>query len=222
VKISAVEHGSAFLPWFRRGNSLEESVQVCRWLEEAGADAIHVSSGNSFPHPRNPAGGLPLKEVVQNYDGLISSGRHVFRNYLLYRTPLIRTVMQRRWETPADEVEGANLPAARAVKAAVSIPVLCTGGFQTASVARRALEQGDCDAVTIARPLIANPDLVEQWRAGRDLPERPCTYCNLCLFHLLESPLGCYDERRYESREAMLREIYSVFDPPPITASGAA
>jgi len=222
VKISAVEHGSAFLPWLRRGNSLEESVRVCRWLEEAGADAIHVSSGNSFPHPRNPAGGLPLKEVVQNYDGLISSGRHVFRNYLLYRTPLIRTVMQRRWETPADEVEGANLPAARAVKAAVSIPVLCTGGFQTASVARRALEQGDCDAVTIARPLIANPDLVEQWRAGRDLPERPCTYCNLCLFHLLESPLGCYDERRYESREAMLREIYSVFDPPPITASGAA
>jgi hypothetical protein len=32
---------------------------------------------------------------------------------------------------------------------------------------------------------------------------------------LLENPLGCYDEQRFESREAMLREIYSVFDPPP-------
>jgi 2,4-dienoyl-CoA reductase (NADPH2) len=222
VKLSAAEYGNAFLPWLRRGNSVEDSVQVCRWLEEAGADAVHVSAGNSFPHPRNPAGGLPLREVVRNYDGLISSGRYAFRNYLLYRTPLIRTIMQRRWETPADEVEGANLPAARSVKSAVSIPVLCTGGFQTASLARRAIEQGDCDAVTIARPLIANPDLVEQWRAGHDLPPRPCTYCNLCLFNLLESPLGCYDERRYESREAMLREIYAVFDPPPIQATEVA
>jgi 2,4-dienoyl-CoA reductase-like NADH-dependent reductase (Old Yellow Enzyme family) len=219
VKISAAEHGNAFLPWLRRGNSVDESARVCRWLEEAGADAIHVSAGNSFPHPRNPAGGLPLREVVRNYDGLISSGRYVFRNYLLYRTPVIRTLMQRRWETPADEVEGANLPASRAVKTGVSMAVLCTGGFQTASVARRAIEQGDCDAVTIARPLIANPDLVAHWRAGRDLPPRPCTYCNLCLFNLLESPLGCYDQRRYDSREAMLREIYSVFDPPPFTGA---
>jgi 2,4-dienoyl-CoA reductase-like NADH-dependent reductase (Old Yellow Enzyme family) len=220
VKISAVEDGNAFLPWLRRGNSVEDAVQVCRWLEEAGADAIHVSAGTSFPHPRNPAGGLPLKEVVQNYDGLISSGRYVLRNYLLYRTPLIRELMRRRWETPADEVEGATLPAARKVKAAVSIPVLCTGGFQTASVVRQALADGSCNAVTIARPLVANPDLVQVWRRGDDRPARPCTFCNLCLFHLLESPLGCYDERRYESREAMLREIYEVFDPPAF--SGAA
>jgi hypothetical protein len=32
---------------------------------------------------------------------------------------------------------------------------------------------------------------------------------------VLESPLGCYDERRYASREEMVHEIYSVFDPPP-------
>ena len=28
--------------------------QVCRWLEEAGVDAIHVSAGSTFPHPRQP------------------------------------------------------------------------------------------------------------------------------------------------------------------------
>ena len=217
VKVSAVEGGNAFLPWLKRGNTLEESVQVCRWVEEAGADAIHVSAGNSFPHPLNPAGGLPLKEVTENYDGLISSGSTAFRNYLLYRTPVIKRIMQRRWERPAAEVEGANLPAARAIKDAVSVPVLCTGGFQTASVVRAALERGDCDAVTVARPFVANPDLVELWRAGHDRPPRPCTFSNKCLFNLLESPLGCYDETRYESREAMLREIYEVFDPPPFT-----
>ncbi len=56
------------------GNTVDESVQVCRWLEEAGADAIHVSAGSTFPHPLNPAGDLPLREVRDNYDGLISSG----------------------------------------------------------------------------------------------------------------------------------------------------
>ena len=219
VKISATEYGSAFLPWLKRGNTIEDSVQVCRWLEEAGADAIHVSSGNTFPHPVNPGGDLPLREVVDNYDGLISSGRHVFRNYVLYRLPVIKTVMQRRWAQPLDEVEGANLADARAIKEAISIPVLCTGGFQTASVIADALERGDCDAVTIARPLVANPDLLDLWRAGHDRPPRPCSYCNKCLFLLLEHPLGCYDERRYDSREDMLREIYAVFDPPPYRAA---
>jgi 2,4-dienoyl-CoA reductase-like NADH-dependent reductase (Old Yellow Enzyme family) len=221
VKLSAREDGNAFLPWLKRGNSLDDAVQVSRWLEEAGADAIHVSAGTSFPHPRNPAGDLPLREVVENYDGLVSEGRHVFRNYLLYRTPLVKQLMRRRWATSRDQVEGALLPASRAIKQAVSVPVLCTGGFQTASVVRAALENGDCDAVTIARPLVANPNLVELWRAGHDRPPRPCTYSNKCLFTLLEHPLGCYDETRYETREQMLAEIYEVYDPPPFTDGGA-
>jgi len=219
VKISATERANAFLFWLRRGNTIADSVQVCRWLEEAGADAIHVSAGSTFPHPLNPAGGLPLREVRDNYDGLISSGVHAFRNYLLYRTPLVNRLMQRRWERPASSVEGANLADARAIKEAVGIPVLCTGGFQTASVVRAALERGDCDAVTIARPLVANPDLLELWRAGHDQPPRPCSYCNKCLFNLLEHPLACYDERRFESREAMLEQAYAVFDPPPYATS---
>jgi 2,4-dienoyl-CoA reductase-like NADH-dependent reductase (Old Yellow Enzyme family) len=215
VKISVREDANAFLFWLRGGNTLEESVQVCRWLEQAGADAIHVSAGSTFPHPLNPAGALPLREVRENYDGMISSGRHAFRNYLLYRLPLVNRLMQRRWERPPDGVEGTNLPASRAVKRAVSVPVLCTGGFQTASVVREAISAGACDAVTIARPLVANPDLVALWKAGHDRPPRPCTFSNKCLFNVLENPLGCYDESRYGSREEMLREVYAVFDPPP-------
>ena len=214
VKISATEHASAFLPWLGKGNTREDSVQVCRWLEEAGVDAIHVSAGSSFPHPDNPAGGLPLREVVQNYDTMISSGVHAFRNYLLFRLWPINRLMRRRWQRPPASVEGSLLPDAAAIKRAVSIPVLCTGGFQTASVIERALREGACDAVTIARPLVANNDLVLHFRAGRERAPRPCSYCNKCLFNVLELPLGCYDERRYASREEMIREIYSVFQPP--------
>jgi 2,4-dienoyl-CoA reductase (NADPH2) len=98
------------------------------------------------------------------------------------------------------------------VKQAVSIPVLCTGSFQTASVISVAIERGDCDAVTIARPLVANPDLVRLFEQGHDAPPRPCTYCNRCLFNWVENPLGCYEEARFDSREAMVRQILSVYE----------
>ncbi len=222
-KISAREHLREVLPWLRNGNSLEESLQVCKWLEEAGVDCIHVSTGGEFPHPRNPAGGFPARDVVKTYDSLISSGRYTFRNYLVFRTWPLSAIWTWHWEKPSRKgPEGINLPDARAVKEAVGIPVLCTGGFQTASVIADAIDTGACDGVTIARPLIANPDLVRWFERGHDRAPRPCSYCNKCLFAFVENPLGCYDERRFDSREEMIREIFSVFEPVPEPNPAAA
>jgi 2,4-dienoyl-CoA reductase-like NADH-dependent reductase (Old Yellow Enzyme family) len=221
VKLSTTEYANAFLPWLKKGNTIEDSVQVARWIEEAGADAIHCSAGSTFPHPVNPAGDMPLKTVMSTYDGMISSGVHTFRNYLLYRTPVIGHYMSKRWSRPPESVEGFNLPDSRRVKAVVSIPVLVTGGFQTASIIRAAIESSACDAVTIARPLVANNDLPKLFAAGHDRAPRPCTFCNLCLYNVVENPLGCYDERRFDSREEMIAEILSVYDPPPYVAQPA-
>ena len=63
----------------------------------------------------------------------------------------------------------------------------------------------------VDRPLIY--DLVKQFAAGRDRAERPCSYWNKCLVHVVEHPLGCYDESRFPSREAMLQELLTVFQP---------
>lgn len=219
MKISAEEHcdAVAFFGLGPSGNTIEDSVQVCKWLVEAGVDAIHVSTGGFFPHPRNPAGSdLPVDELVKTYDTMISSGDLTFRNFLLFRT--IPDLARRQWNDAApkpDEIEGANLPDARRVKAAVNVPVICTGGFQTASVIAAAIQRGDCDAVSIARPLIANNNLVEIFRRGQDRADRPCTYCNRCLVNVVENPLGCYEESRFPSRDAMIAEIMSVFNPPP-------
>ena len=215
-KISAIDDNDALFPWEKKGNTLEESVRVCLWLEEAGIDAFHVSSGASFPHPRNPAGTFSLTDVVRGYDTMISSGRHTFRNYLMFRTWPVNRIFKWLWERRSkDGIEGINLPESRAVKEAVSVPVLCTGGFQTASVVAAAIERGDCDGVTIGRPLIANPDLVRLWEAGHDAPPRPCSYSNQCLINAVENPLGCYDLSRFASRDEMVREILTVYDPPP-------
>jgi 2,4-dienoyl-CoA reductase (NADPH2) len=211
-KISVREGLNEVLPWLKRGNSVEESVLVCKWLEEEGVDFIHVSAGGQFPHPRNPAGEFPTREVVRTYDSLISSGLYTFRNYLVFRTWPLSAFWKWHWERPSrGGVAGMKLAAARAVKQAVSIPVVCTGGFQTASVIEEAIETGACDGVTIARPLIANPDLVRWFEGGHDRPPQPCTYCNRCLFEFVENPLGCYDERRFDSREEMLEQVLSVY-----------
>jgi 2,4-dienoyl-CoA reductase-like NADH-dependent reductase (Old Yellow Enzyme family) len=213
VKLNGTDYHDAFLPWLKPGTTIEESVQVARWLEEAGVDAIHVSAGSAFPHPENPAGAFPRAEVLATYDVLLSSGSRTFMNYLLFRTWPVNRLMQRRWDRDPGAIEGRHLGDAARIKQAVSIPVLSTGGFQTASVIRAALEDGSCDAVTIARPLVANNDLVRLFEQGLDRAPRPCTYSNKCLFSVLEHPIGCYDESRFDSREEMIAEIMSVFEP---------
>jgi 2,4-dienoyl-CoA reductase-like NADH-dependent reductase (Old Yellow Enzyme family) len=219
-KISLREHLNEIFPWLPKGNEFEESLTVCRWLEDEGVHYFHVSAGAEFPHPRNPAGEFPAQDMVKTYDGLISEGKYTFRNYLIFRWWPSNVLWKRHWEKPARKAggpEGINLPDARELKRVSKIPVLVTGGFQTASFIRGAIERGDCDGVTMARTLVANPDLPNLFAAGHDSAPRPCSYCNKCLFTFIENPLGCYDERRFDSREEMVRQIMSVYEPytPP-------
>jgi 2,4-dienoyl-CoA reductase-like NADH-dependent reductase (Old Yellow Enzyme family) len=71
-----------------------------------------------------------------------------------------------------------------------------------------------------SRSLVANNDLVKQFAAGADRPAVPCTYCNKCLVNAVKNPLGCYEESRFASRDEMIAQIYSVFQPPEFQAAG--
>ena len=216
MKISSTENNNSMSIGEPRGNTIADSVQVCKWLEAAGVDAIHVSSGSFFPHPRNPPGDLPIEDFVRVYDSMISSGTHTFRNFLLLRNDVTGKLFHDQWvKQRGNVIEGLNLPDADAIRKAVTIPVICTGGFQTASVIRNAINSNQCDAVSMARPLIANPDLPQMFERGLDHPPVPCTYCNKCLVNVVENPLGCYDETRFTTREAMVKSILSVFNPAP-------
>jgi 2,4-dienoyl-CoA reductase-like NADH-dependent reductase (Old Yellow Enzyme family) len=217
-KISAIDDGKGIFPWMPEGTTLEDSIQVCKWLVEAGVDGLHISSGFVFPHPRNPAGEFPIADVIKSYDTMLSSGKYTFRNYLMFRTPPINKGFARLWTRRMRKlgIEGINLELARAIKREVDVPVLCAGGFQTASVIQRAIEEGATDGVTFGRPLIANPDLPLMFAEGRDRAPEPCTYCNKCLINFVENPLGCYEEKRYSSREEMIRQIMSVYEGAPL------
>jgi 2,4-dienoyl-CoA reductase (NADPH2) len=122
-------------------------------------------------------------------------------------------------------LEGINLEAAKAVKSSIKIPVLCTGAFQSLEGINGAISRGDCDAVTMARPLLANPGLpnrlLEAARKNEQSfrAEEPCTLCNRCLFAVLEHPLGCYDESRYlkthpdpiERYDYMMAQVFKLY-----------
>lgn len=211
VKFSAVDYANEPFFWMGKGNTIEDGTAIARIIENEGADALHVSTGNMFPHPRNPAGDFPLDVLSETYGAMMSSGGLGFRNYVLFR--FLRPLARRLWfRRKLDRVEGLALPHAQVIRQAVKIPVIVTGGFQTASVIRQALVDGACDAVAIARPLMANRDLPRMFAAGQDQAPRPCSYCNLCLVNVLDHPLGCYDVRRFGGdRDAMMKDVMSFY-----------
>jgi 2,4-dienoyl-CoA reductase (NADPH2) len=213
VKISAIDFNNV-MPWEGKGNTLADSIQISKWCENAGADAMHISTGSLFPHPLNPPGGFDFETIANTYENMISSGVSTFRNYLLFRYRILRPLFyliwfRMKWGKP---IEGVGIEEARAIKQAVSIPVLSTGGYQTASSIRDHIAKGHCDGVAIARSLIANNDLVKQFARGFDRPERPCTYCNKCLLNAPKNPLGCYELSRFDGDyQKMVEEILTVY-----------
>jgi 2,4-dienoyl-CoA reductase (NADPH2) len=214
VKINAVDFNNALFPWEKKGNTLEESIQICKMVEAAGADAIHVSIGSIFPHPLLPPGGFPPDEINWWYGNIISSGVRGYLNYTLFHFNLLRPLITLLWNRTKKRhpVEGVSAEYAREVKKHVNIPVLNTGGYQDARLIRKVIAEGYTDAVSIARPLVANNDLPHILASGRDLPEQPCSFCNRCLVNATVNPIGCYDVRRFKGdRNAMIQEVMSVF-----------
>lgn len=218
VKINALDNGNALYPWEHKGNTLEEYLQVCKWAESAGADALHVSIGSIFPHPQLPSGGFPPDELNWWYGGMSSSGVRGFLNYTMFHYKTLRPIFLYFWNRSKKErpVEAVCANEAREVKRTVNIPIINTGGYQDGRVIRRVISEGYCDAVSIARPLIANNDLPHILASGKDLPDRPCSFCNRCLVNAIANPLGCYDLRRFDGdHDEMIRQVMTVYDPPP-------
>ncbi|HEY1500647.1 MAG TPA: NADH:flavin oxidoreductase [Acidobacteriaceae bacterium] len=225
AKLNAVDFANALYPWEKKGNTLEEGVQVAKWAEEAGVDAIHVSIGSIFPHPLLPPGGFPPDELNWWYGTMVASGVRGYFNYTMFHFRFLRPIFSAFWErTKKDHpVEAVSAEYCKVVKKNVGVPVINTGGYQDARVIRRVIAEGYTDAVSIARPLVANRDLPHILRAGHDLPEKPCTFCNRCLVNAIANPLGCYDVRRFNGdQEAMVAKIMEVFHPEGAAAAARA
>ena len=107
-------------------------------------------------------------------------------------------------------VQGFNLPYARQFKDVLNIPVICVGGFKTADAMTGAVQSGQCDAVSIARAMIADPYLVRHIRVGEAGPA--CQFCSTCLAHIGSRPLTCDHPAIAQERALMLAQEGSQSD----------
>jgi 2,4-dienoyl-CoA reductase-like NADH-dependent reductase (Old Yellow Enzyme family) len=99
--------------------------------------------------------------------------------------------------------EGYNLPQAEHFTAALTIPVICVGGFLSGDVRRAAIDAGRCDAVSAARGFIADPFLFRH--VQHPDPAAPvCGNCNICIARLGVEQIDCYSPEIGRFRSRML------------------
>jgi 2,4-dienoyl-CoA reductase (NADPH2) len=76
----------------------------------------------------------------------------------------------------------------RKLKGEVRIPLITTNRINMPDVAEKILADGDADMVSMARPLLADPDWVNKAKAGRSERINTCIACNqACLDHVFEN-----------------------------------
>ncbi|GAB4244940.1 MAG: NADH:flavin oxidoreductase [Deltaproteobacteria bacterium] len=75
--------------------------------------------------------------------------------------------------------EGYHRPLSRGIRRQVRIPVGAVGGFRSLSVIEDALRSGDADFVSLSRPFIREPGLLNRWASG-DRRKAACVSCNGC------------------------------------------
>lgn len=62
----------------------------------------------------------------------------------------------------------------------VEVPVVIVGGLRTIHLMDEILEKGDADLISLSRPLIREPNLINIWKEGKILRPK-CISCNKCL-----------------------------------------
>ena len=97
-----------------------------------------------------------------------------------------------------EEREVYYLDAAGKFKERVKVPLMLVGGIRSYAVAERIIRTGIADYVSLSRPLIREPDLVNRWKSG-DTGKARCLSDNLC-YGPAESGEGlyCVVEKRLE------------------------
>jgi len=69
---------------------------------------------------------------------------------------------------------------ARIFKERATAPLILVGGIRSYDTARHLVEQGIADYVSMCRPFICEPDLINRWQSGNPA-KSACISCNNCV-----------------------------------------
>jgi 2,4-dienoyl-CoA reductase-like NADH-dependent reductase (Old Yellow Enzyme family) len=89
---------------------------------------------------------------------------------------------------------------ARALKKQTNIPIILVGGNRSFHVAERILQENVADYISMSRPLIREPHLINRWKAG-DLTKSACVSDNMCFQPAIEGKgVYCVTEKRQKAK----------------------
>ncbi|MBJ22091.1 MAG: NADH:flavin oxidoreductase [bacterium] len=190
-------NGADALPG-RKGLATEELVRIGRLAQERSVDAIEVSVGHYESGFRMCAGSFSgfYREFLK-----FGSGRDMSRPRRA-TLGLLHPLLDRLsgWMWPPHE--GFNLDYARRFKAALDIPVISVGGFQTKKPIQAALDSGFVDAVSCGRQFIADPFFYRHLLGN--LPGPTCNFCNRCLARTGYESIDCFNPPIRSAKDEML------------------
>ncbi|GAB4008684.1 FAD-dependent oxidoreductase [Nocardioides ultimimeridianus] len=122
-------------------------------------------------------GGQSWDETVTLAQRLEEAGVDVFNTGIGWHESRVPTIIT---QVP----RGAWVDSTAALKPHVSVPVIASNRINTPELAEQIIASGAADAVSMARPFLADPDLVAKAAAGRSDEINVCIACNqACLDH---------------------------------------
>ncbi|WP_299788437.1 NADPH-dependent 2,4-dienoyl-CoA reductase [uncultured Shewanella sp.] len=127
--------------------------------------------------------GSTWQEVVELAKGIEAAGATIINTGIGWhesRVPTIATSVPR----------AAFVEITKRMKREVSIPLCTTNRINTPEVAEAILAQGDADIVSMARPMLADPDFMVKAATDRGDEINTCIGCNqACLDHIFQMKL---------------------------------
>ena len=82
----------------------------------------------------------------------------------------------------------------------MGVPLILVGGIRSFEVAERLVDEGTTDYISLCRPLIREPDLVNRWKSG-DIRKAICDSDNLCFRPVIKGEgLYCVVEKKLRSK----------------------
>lgn len=162
-------------------NRMRFAVEIVRGIREAvGTDFVIIYRLSMLDLI---AGGSSWVEVLQLATAIEAAGASILNTGIGWheaRIPTIATRVPRAafaWVTQRLRASGV-----------VSIPVVASNRINTPEVAESLLASGVADMVSLARPLLADPDFVLKAREGRAQDINTCIACNqACLDHIFQN-----------------------------------
>jgi 2,4-dienoyl-CoA reductase-like NADH-dependent reductase (Old Yellow Enzyme family) len=123
-------------------------------------------------------GGLTLEDSIQA--GLMLEDEGISAIELSGGLPISGELGAIRKGIISEDREAYFKDEARAFKERLSVPLVLVGGIRSFQVAERLVNDGVADYLSMSRPFIREPDLINRWKAG-DLRRSTCISENSCL-----------------------------------------